>query len=71
MFNGLECKEIDNLIEEYYNLGLKYSRGGRDAKEWMFSLKDYVIFRTGIGLEKEMKLYKVKQRFDNINEDFK
>lgn len=71
MFKGLEYNELDQLVNEYYNLSLKYSKYGKDAKEWMFSLKDYVIFRTGIGFEKEIKLFKVKQKLDNIESDFK
>jgi len=67
MLKGLDYKEIYNLSSEYNELCHFFDV---DKKGW-FTFKDYLILRTGISLEKEMKLYKIKQRIDDIDEDFK
>lgn len=67
IFQGLDGREIAKLMCEYKNMCDAYDV---DKKGWI-TFKEYMALRTGIGLEKEMKLFKVKQRIDDIEEDFK
>lgn len=67
MLKGLNTEEIDNLLCEYENLCHAFDV---DKRGWI-TFMDYLILRTGIGLEKEIKLYKIKKRIDYIDEDFK
>ena len=67
MMNGFSIEEISKFLDEYNALCYNYEV---DRKCWL-SFMDFVILRTGIGLEKEIKKFKVKERIEDIDSDFK
>lgn len=67
MMNGFSLEELSKLLDEYNYLCHIY--GGNNNVG--LSFKDFVILRTGIGLEKEIKEFKVKERIEDIDNDFK
>lgn len=66
MFKGLDTKEIGKLLAEYKQICYSYDV---DKKGWL-TFTQYVILRTGIGIEKEIKMYRINQKINDIEEDF-
>lgn len=66
MFKGLDTKVIAQLLIEYKQICRAYDV---DKKAWLTFIQ-YIALRTGIGIEEQIKLYKVNQKIDKIDEDF-
>lgn len=66
MFKGLTTQEIGLLLEEYKQICVVYEV---DKRNWITFIQ-YVRLRTGIGIEEQIKLYRINQKIDKIEEDF-
>ena len=66
MFKGLTKDELWELLEEYSKICAVCDV---DKKGWM-TFAQFVVLRTGIGIEEQIKLYRMNQKIDKIEEDF-
>lgn len=64
--NGFSKEELEQMLDEYHTLCCQHRV---DEKGWL-TFKDFLMLRTGIDLEKEMKLYKIQERLNDIEYDF-